>query len=62
MSNQRFLERAFQLAESGTVENVTAIREALVRQGYTHKETAQLGGTTLSKQLMARIAAAKPVP
>ena len=58
MSNQALLERAFALAESGTVQNIAEIRSKLMEEGYTRWEVGQLRARTLSKQLLETIAAA----
>ena len=57
MSNQSLLERAFALAESGSVRSLPELRTMLVKEGYTHTEASQLSGT-LAKQLIAKITAA----
>ena len=62
MSNQEFLERAFALAESGTVQSINELRALLSKDGYTYWEVRQLSSPTLSKQLLAKIAAASRPP
>jgi hypothetical protein len=62
MSNQGFLERAFALADSGTVQNVKDIRSTQLTEGYTYFEVDQISGTTLSKQLTVKIQGRKPSP
>ena len=57
MSNQELLERAFALAESGSVQSLYELRTMLAKEGYTHAENAQIHGT-LAKQLSAKISAA----
>jgi hypothetical protein len=52
----RPLERAFQLARSGTVKDTTEIREQLDREGYN---SAEINGPMLRKQLLDLIHAAK---
>ena len=42
------LERAFELAEAGTVTSVADIRLQLKREGYAHE---QVDGRSLAKQL-----------
>jgi hypothetical protein len=46
------LERAFQLAKSGTCVSVPDLRKQLKAEGYS---TNQIVGPTLNKQLMALI-------
>jgi Na+-translocating ferredoxin:NAD+ oxidoreductase RnfG subunit len=48
----RELERAFQLAQSGTVRSIDDIRVRLRKEGYS---ASQLTGRTLIKQLRAII-------
>jgi hypothetical protein len=55
MGNHDFLERAFALADGGMVRTIDDIRGALLREGYTYKEVAQLSGSVLRRQLRARI-------
>lgn len=49
------LERAFQLAKSGSAANISAIRIMLRKEGY---ESRQIEGGSLLKQLRAMIDAA----
>ncbi len=60
MSNQKTaLERAFELAASGTCASVSAIRLKLSEEGFA---TTQLTGPTLIKQLRERcVASYKPI-
>jgi hypothetical protein len=50
--NKNTLERAFELARSGTVSTVAQIRDALKAEGYTHQ---QVEGSALGKQLRGLI-------
>jgi hypothetical protein len=59
MSNQSLLERAFELAESGTVEDTRALQQKLLKEGFTYRQISQIGGSALSKQLLAKITDAK---
>jgi len=58
MSNHDFLERAFALADSGNARTVADLRNALIVEGYSRLDIAQLAGHALSRQLQARIKAA----
>ena len=58
MTNRDFLERAFALADSGTVHSIQDMRGALLSEGYSHQEIGQLSGLVLTWQLLARIKAA----
>lgn len=58
MSNQSFLERAFQIADSGLATTATYIRRRLAEEGYSRANISQLGLPSLAKQLLARIKAA----
>ena len=51
------LERAFQLAKSGTCTSVEDIRKGLKSEGYS---VNQIDGRTLLKQLTALIKESKP--
>ncbi|BCW90056.1 hypothetical protein sos41_32240 [Alphaproteobacteria bacterium SO-S41] len=44
------IERAYSLARSGKCANVTALKAALHREGYTHAELAQWG-SALGREL-----------
>lgn len=55
------IERAAELASSGSYSSVGAIREQLVREGYTHVD-AHIGGSLSRRQLSARIKAARAKP
>jgi hypothetical protein len=46
------LERAFELARSGTIRDISQIKGALVREGY---DTGQIEGPMLVRQLRALI-------
>ena len=60
MSSVTLLERAFAIAESGKVESVAALREALYQEGYTYNYMRQhMGSRALVRQLPAKIEAAK---
>jgi hypothetical protein len=50
------IERAFALAQSGTVENVAAIRKQLSSEGYS---PGALAGGSLSRQLSVILAKAR---
>jgi hypothetical protein len=52
----RPLERAFQLARSGSVQNVSEIRRAMEREGYASRE---IEGEQLRTQLRALIKVAR---
>jgi hypothetical protein len=54
-SRMSTLERAFQLAKSGSASNIRAIRSMLRKEGY---ECRQIEGGSLLKQLRAMIDAA----
>ena len=62
MGNRELLETAFALAESGKVSDITDVRTRLMRQGFSYADLGQFSGTTLSKQIIARIASAKIKP
>jgi hypothetical protein len=51
------LERAFQLAKSGTCVSVPDLRKRLKAEGYS---VNQVTGRTLNKQLVALIQSARP--
>ncbi len=53
------IERAFELAGSGAVATVDAVKHALHAEGYN---TNMLTGPLLLKQLRARIAAGRAAP
>jgi hypothetical protein len=53
---QTALERAFELARSGTCRTLLEVRKALLAEGYS---VSQLQGATLTRQLTATIRAAK---
>lgn len=58
------LERAFELARSGTCQNVTEIKSKLLEEGYS---VDQVSGPKLVKQLrelstLAAATAAEPTP
>lgn len=59
MSNVEFLQRAYELAESGAYSRVSEIRAAMTREGFSLQQLAQLGGRQLARELKARIAAAQ---
>jgi len=59
MSNDEFLRRAFELADSGKYPSVRSIRAALRRENFSLRELSQLGGRTLWQQLSARIGTAR---
>ena len=52
---QTVLERAFELARSGEVENTAQLKNRLSKEGY---ETQQLEGSSLMSQLRSAITAA----
>ena len=52
----RPVERAFQLAQSGSVQNVAEIKRAMLREGYA---TGEIEGEQLRTQLRALIKAAR---
>ena len=60
MSNNEFLSRAFAPADSGKYARVSEIRAVMTREGFSLRELSQLSGRHLSRQLKARISAAKP--
>ena len=51
------LERAFELAQSGTCHDVSAIKVSLLSEGYS---TAQLTGPSLIRQLRTLCASNRP--
>ena len=57
MHTKTILERAFELADSGEFESITDLQKRLKSEGYT---LDQLSGRTLTRQLKARMVAAKP--
>jgi len=59
MSNH-FLLRAFDLADSGKYSTVSEIRAVMAREGFSLAELSQLSGRQLTRQLRARMAAARP--
>jgi hypothetical protein len=59
MSNHDFLQRAYELADSGEYSRVSQIRATLVREGFSLHALSQLSGRQLARQLKARIAAAQ---
>jgi hypothetical protein len=59
MSNQDFLRRAFELADTGEYSSVGDIRKVLVQERFTLRELSQLGGKQLAQQLRDRIKAAR---
>jgi len=54
-----FLERAYQLARSGTCQNMTALKKTLRAEGYSNIESHLLG-LHLRRQLAAAMSAAIP--
>lgn len=56
-SNKTALERAFELARSGTVLNMAELRSRIRREGYSSE---QVEGKALGRQLRDLIVAAKP--
>ena len=52
------VERAFQIAKSGKVENVSALQAQLAEEGYANS-TQALAGRALSNQLMRMITEAR---
>ncbi len=52
------LERAFELAQSGAFENITAIRLQLAREGFA-AVSSQMSGLALTRQLRAMCHAAR---
>jgi len=62
MVNHNFLQRAFELAESGDCSTIREIRAALIRDGFSLWQLSQLGGKELARQLRAKIVAAKNRP
>ncbi|HXR95059.1 MAG TPA: hypothetical protein VN718_04230 [Rhizomicrobium sp.] len=59
MGNLELLEKAFALADSGEVSNITELRRALVEDGVTMTELQQFHGRALVRQLSSRIARSK---
>jgi hypothetical protein len=53
--SQTVLERAFEVARSGEVEDTSALKTRLSKEGY---EISQLEGSSLMRQLRDAIAAA----
>jgi hypothetical protein len=58
MSTSIFIERAFELADSGKYSRVSEIRAVMTREGFSLRELSQLSGRHLARQLRAKIAAA----
>ena len=54
------VERAFELARSGCVANLTGLRLSLKREGYGDWRM-QTDGKTIQRQLFALIKAARPI-
>ena len=59
MSNQAFLKRAFELAESGEFAKVSDIRKAMTQEGFPLYLVSQLSGRQLAQQLRTKILAAR---
>ena len=53
--SQTILERAFELARSGAVQDLPELRKRLSQEGY---ESSQIRGSSLSRQLRDLIAQA----
>jgi len=60
MSNNDFIKRAQELADSGRYSRVTEIRAVMAHEGFSLWQLSQLSGKQLSQQLKARMAAAQP--
>lgn len=58
VGNRELLERAFRLADSGDIRNLTELRKALIEDGLTITELQQFHGRALTRQLSARITGA----
>lgn len=58
MGNLELLERAFNLAESGEVENIDQLRQTLLQDGVPISDLEQFRGKALSKQLCGKIKSA----
>lgn len=54
------IARAFELAKSGTCEDISAIRRQLSREGHL-KVTAHFEGLAIKRQLRALIKATRPL-
>ena len=54
--NKTALERAFELAKSGKVSNLTQLRDQIKAEGYSR---AQIEGMALSRQLRRMIVQAR---
>jgi hypothetical protein len=52
----KFLERAFALADSGNFHKVADIRDALIAERHSRSDVARLAGPALSRQLQAELA------
>jgi len=59
MSNINFVQRAYELADSGNYSGVSEIRAVMTREGFSLRQLSQLSGKQLTQQLKARIAAAR---
>jgi hypothetical protein len=60
MANQHLLERAFEIAASGTVSTTTELRRQLGAEGFSFSEVAAaLEGQHVQGQLRAAIKAAR---
>ena len=58
--DQRPLERAFELARTGQFKTKSLIATAMLREGFSLDEVAQLYGRELSRQLRMAARAANP--
>lgn len=54
MNSTPIIQRAFELAASGTFRNPSQVRHALVKEGYTQSDTFALEGKATRAQLLAR--------
>jgi len=62
MSNNTFIQRAQELADSGRYSRVSEIRAAMAREGFSLWQLSQLSGKQLALQLKIRISAARSHP
>jgi hypothetical protein len=62
MSSINFVQRAYELADSGNYSRVSEIRAVMTREGFSLRQLSQLSGKQLAQQLKDRMAAAHQSP
>jgi hypothetical protein len=62
MSSFNFVQRAYELADSGNYSRVSEIRAVMTREGFSLRQLSQLSGKQLAQQLKDRMAAAHQSP